>query len=59
MTDKTGIAPLTNARIDIESLKRDLYRFKERLEGWADSIVIKTEAEKSEHVREMQQLSGS
>lgn len=50
--------PGPSARIDVESLKQDLNRFRERLEGWADSIVLKTEAEKSQHVQEMQKLSG-
>lgn len=51
-----GTGPST--RIDVDSLKQDLSRFRERLEGWADSIVAKTEAEKSQHVQEMQKLSG-
>lgn len=51
-----GTGPST--RIDIESLKHDLNTFKKRLDTWADSIVDRTEAEKSQHVREMQKLSG-
>lgn len=58
MTDtmEGGTAPST--RIDIETLKEDLDKFKERLEEWADSIVTKTETEKSQHVQEMHKLSG-
>ena len=58
MTDTMEGGTGPSARIDVETLKEDLKRFKERLEGWADSIVIKTETEKSQHVQEMQKMSG-
>lgn len=55
MAEDTGFL---TARIDLQGLEHDLNTFKEKLDGWSDAIVRKTEAEKVQHVREMQKLSG-
>lgn len=57
----TESRPSTNSltRIDLDSLENDLNRFRGQLDAWADTIVAKTEAEKTQHVRELRQLAGS
>lgn len=58
MADQTQDTGFLTARIDLQGLEQDLNTFKEKLDGWSDAIVRKTEAEKVQHVREMQKLSG-
>lgn len=58
MADQTQDTGFLTARIDLQGLEKDLNSFKEKLDGWSDAIVRKTEAEKVQHVREMQKLSG-
>ncbi|KAI8105043.1 hypothetical protein M9435_000215 [Picochlorum sp. BPE23] len=57
MADQTQDTGFLTARIDLQGLEKDLNSFKEKLDGWSDAIVRKTEAEKVQHVREMQKLS--
>jgi len=55
---ETTTLPFVTARIDLQGLSHDLGVFKDKLEDWADRVVVKTETEKMEHANELRVLAG-